>query len=113
MGQVSSKLRRGEDRFFHWCPACEEMHSLPDGWNFDGNLESPTFRPSFKHSGIRTVKIDGKWTGEWVRDENGKGIPFICHYILTNGILNFCGDCTHNFSGQSIPLPVLPEGFRD
>jgi Family of unknown function (DUF6527) len=86
MSQVSSKLRRGEGRYFHWCPGCVETHPLPDGWAFDGNLDSPTFTPSFKH--------------DW---GNGK----VCHYILTAGVLNFCSDSTHGLAGQSVPLPDL------
>lgn len=89
------------------------MHRLPDSWKFDGNLESPTFSPSFKHTGMQTVKVDGKWTGEWVRDAAGKPVPNVCHYILTAGVLNFCGDSTHALAGKSVPLPSLPEGFAD
>jgi hypothetical protein len=99
--------------FAHWCPGCEEMHKLPDGWAFDGNLEKPTFTPSFKHEGIQRFFVDGKWTGDWKRDANGSTIPYICHYILTAGVLNFCGDSTHNLAGKLIPLPLLPEGFTD
>ncbi len=114
MGQVSSKLRRGTSRYFHWCPACEEMHPLPDdGWTFDGDLENPTFAPSFKHEGMQTEKLNGKWTGEWVRDASGNTVPFICHYVLTAGVLNFCNDCTHSLVNQSVPLPKLPEGLTD
>lgn len=113
MGQVSSKLRRGVGGYFHWCPGCQEMHILPDSWNFNGNLEFPTFTPSFKHTGHQIVVVEGHWTGEWVRDANGNTIPSCCHYILTNGQLNYCGDCTHSLSGQSIPLPELPPHVRD
>jgi hypothetical protein len=113
VGQVSSKLRRVEGGFAHWCPGCGEMHILPDRWSFDGNLESPTFTPSFRHSGIQRVFVDGNWTGEWKRDANGNTIPYICHYILTSGNLQYCGDCTHALAGQTIPLPPLPEGFTD
>jgi hypothetical protein len=113
MGQVSSKLRRATTGFMHWCEACEEMHILPDGWTFDGNLESPTFQPSFKHSGVQRVFVDGEWTGEWKRDADGKPIPYVCHYILTGGVLNYCGDCTHAMAGKSVPLPVLPPEMRD
>lgn len=89
--QVSSKLRRSTTGLMCWCPACEEMHPLPDSWTFDGNLESPTFSPSFKHTTSNTV----------------------CHYVLTAGVLNYCGDCTHAMAGQSVPLPELPEWLRD
>ena len=96
MGQVSSKLRRAKGSYLHWCPGCEELHQLPDSWQFDGNLESPTFSPSFRHSGYSS------------HDE-----PRICHYILTTGVLNFCGDSTHSLAGKSVPLPKLPEELTD
>lgn len=114
MGQVNSKLRKTQNGYIHWCPACKQMHQLLDSWWFNGNLESPTFTPSFKHSELQTIRDElGKWTGEWVLDSNGNPIPEICHYILTNGILNYCGDCTHSMSNQSIPLPDLPKEYQD
>jgi hypothetical protein len=113
MGQVSSTLRRATGCYLHWCPGCEEMHSLPDNWAFDGNLEKPTFTPSFKHSGVKKTVVDGKWTGGWERDNNDNTIPFVCHYVLTAGVLNFCGDSTHMLAGKSVPLPKLPEGLTD
>lgn len=113
MGQVSSVLRRVQGGYAHWCPGCEEIHVLPDGWTFDGNLEKPTFSPSFKYSGTRCVYVDGKWTGEFVKDADGKPADRQCHYILTNGVLNFCSDCNHALAGKAVPLPPLPEGFTD
>jgi|SRR5579862_721653 len=115
MGQLSSTLRRVKGGYGHWCPGCQEMHRLPfpSGWTFDGNLERPTFTPSFKHWGIQRVFVAGKWTGEWVRDANGNTVQFLCHYILTAGQLNFQNDCTHALVGKSVPLPPLPEGLTD
>lgn len=114
MGQAGPYLRRAEGAYGHWCPACGEMHSIPDNWSFNGNLDKPTFSPSVKITGVKTVKDAlGEWTGEWVRDEQGKAVPDCCHYILTDGILNFCGDCLHDLKGQAVPLPELPEFMRD
>lgn len=114
MGQVSKYLRKNENGYTHWCPACKEMHPLPDGWNFNGDVNKPTFTPSFKHDGVKTVRDElGRWTGDWVLDDQGKPVKEICHYILTDGILNFCSDCTHEFRGISIPLSELPEYYRD
>ena len=113
MGQVSSVLRRYKGGYLHWCPACEEMHVLPDSWKFDGNLERPTFHPSFKHEGCQIEKVDGKWTGEWIRGADGKPLPFVCHYVLTAGQLHFCADCTHSMAGKVVPLPKLPEFYAD
>lgn len=96
MNQISEKLRRGNDRYFHWCPGCLSMHPLPDSWTFDGNLEEPSFAPSFLH----TIGHNDRPTE-------------ICHYVLTKGILNFCSDCHHELANQSVPLPDIPEFLRD
>jgi hypothetical protein len=113
MSTAGKFMRRGADRYFHWCPACEEAHPLPDRWTFNGNLDAPTFSPSFRHTGKQIEKINGKWTGEWVRDAAGKPLDWCCHYILTNGVLNFCGDCTHAMAGKSVPMVPWPEGGDD
>ena len=111
--RVSAKLRRDEGGYDHWCPACEEMHHLPDSWKFDGNVAEPTFTPSFKHSFLKRVFINGHWTGEWARDASGNTIPAICHYMLTAGKLEFCSDCTHAMAGKTVPLPDLPVDYAD
>lgn len=115
MGQVSSKMRRGEGRYFHWCPGCKEMHPLPDSWSFNGNLESPTFTPSFKHEGIKLVHDEsGQWVEPfWQRDAAGNTIPFICHYIITNGQVAYCGDSSHSLAGKTVPMSDLPPHFCD
>lgn len=114
MGQVSLCLRRTLEGYAHWCPACREMHRLPDTWQFNGDVNNPTFTPSFKHKGMKTINdANGKWTGEWERTSTGNPIPFICHYILTNGILNYCADCTHSLANKNVPLPELPDYYKD
>lgn len=113
MSQVNDILRKVQGGYSHYCTGCDEMHVLPGTWKFDDNLERPTFTPSFKHEGIQRVFVSGHWTGEWKRDSGGNTIPYICHYILTNVILNYCGDTTHSLAGKSIPIPSLPEGYRD
>lgn len=118
MGQVSPYLRRATGSYVHWCPACKEMHRLPDGWTFNGNVDKPSFQPSLKHTGLKLNKdADGKWIGEgrdaWLYDAKGDPIPEVCHYFLTDGVLHFCADCTHDMAGKSVPLPELPEAYRD
>ena len=113
LSQASSVLRRADEGFANWCPGCEEMHILPDSWQFDGNLEKPTFRPSFKHSCLQRVFVEGNWTGEWKRDASGNTIPFVCHYNLVAGQLQFCSDCTHAMVAKTVPLPQLPQGLTD
>ena len=111
MSVVSKVLRRHTLGFAHWCPGCKEMHTLPDSWTFNGNVDKPTFTPSFRHSGMKRVLEYGRWTGHWYRDADGNPIPHVCHYILTAGQLEFCSDSTHDLAGQTVPLPELPEMF--
>ena len=108
VAQLSPYLRSVHGGHGHWCPGCGEMHVIPMGWYFDGNLERPTFEPSVRITGKQRVIIDGRWTGEWVRDANGAPVDLCCHYILADGQLQFCADSTHRFSGRMIPLPPLP-----
>jgi hypothetical protein len=113
MGQVSAVLRRAQGGYSHWCPGREEMHVIFDRWRFDGNLDCPTFTPSVKITGKQIVRVDGEWTGEWVRDAAGNTVDECCHYILTAGQLNFCGDCTHALAGKTVPLPPLHARFAE
>jgi len=113
MGQVSSVLRKTQGGFAHWCPGCEEMHILPSTWTFNGNLERPTFHPSFRHFGLQRVFANGNWTGEWRRDSKGNTIPFVCHYQITDGQIKFCSDSTHSMANWGVALPKIPEGFVD
>lgn len=114
MGQVSSKLRRTDRGYAHWCPACGEMHTVFNNWSFDGKLECPTFSPSVKITGVR-AKLDerGEWHGEFEHNAEGKAIPWCCHYNITAGKIVFHNDCTHSFKSTTIDLPDLPEWMRD
>ena len=60
-------------------------------WAFNGNLESPTFSPSVKHS----------WP-------SGKQ----CHYFINDGRIDFCGDSTHALAGQTVPLLPINDQYK-
>jgi hypothetical protein len=128
MGQAGSKMRRQERGFVWWCPACKETHPLPDGWKFNGDLEHPTFRPSFKHGpSIRIVTDEhGEWLGRWyMRDESGAlvervqrqsgdvPVMWCCHYFITSGFVKYEGDCSHDLKGKVRAMPALPPFFCD
>lgn len=112
MSQVSAILRRGRSGFMHWCPACERMYMLPDGWAFNGNLERPTFHPSFKHGGKLIMVEDGRWTGDWVRDKDGKTVDGTCHYIVSEGKLQFFADSWHHRT-DLVDMPPIPPHLID
>jgi thiol-disulfide isomerase/thioredoxin len=113
MGQASPFLRRTTRGFAHWCPGCEEMHVIFDRWQFNGDVNRPTFTPSVKITGLKAVVKDGKWTGEYVRGADGKPLPYCCHYFLTAGQLHFCPDSLHALFGKTVPLPELPDFAKD
>lgn len=75
------------------CPGCEMVHRIMHGfglgprWDWNGNLETPTFTPS--------VLVRYQWSeGERV-----------CHSFVTDGRIQFLGDCTHALAGQTVDLP--------
>jgi hypothetical protein len=78
--------------------------NVPDGaaqhpqWTWDGNVDAPTFSPS--------VLVT-------LHDPDGELPDERCHTFITNGRVQFLGDCTHALAGQTLDLPDLPEPYRD
>lgn len=82
------------EKGFNWdCPGCGRMHSIPTeghprvNWEWDGDAVAPTFAPS-------------------VRVRFGQGDQ--CHFFIRDGVAEFCGDCTHEYSGHKLPVVPLP-----
>lgn len=107
---LSSKLHRmSNGTYLHWCPGCQHRHAFyvdtpaPGGarWNFINNDPQ---RPSFTPSMHIWHEADGDPS-----DPNDY-IPrtTICHYILTDGIIDFLGDCQHELRGMKVELPDMP-----
>jgi len=51
-------------------------------WTWNGDTEKPTLRPS-------------------ILSRSGR---HVCHSFVTNGIAEFCSDCTHKLAGMSAEL---------
>ena len=94
-----SKLQRvagDSERYFFECPGCKDNHLIPvksntgPNWQFNGDMERPTFSPS-----IKVETIGG-------RGENHT--PEICHSFVQNGNIQFLSDCTHALAGKMVPL---------
>jgi len=119
MGQVSAYLRSVESGFAHYCPGCEEMHYIQTKaprangaqWSFNGDVDKPTFSPSMRITGTYDITDDEH--ARIMRGEPFTPKPYCCHYVLTAGVINYCGDCTHALVGQSVVLPPLPRKFSD
>lgn len=80
-----------------WCPGCDCAHVYkvvpPEPtWTFDGNEDKPTFMPSLKCT--------------WPElDEDDKVIgQNCCHLFVRDGMIQYCGDCTHELAGKTVPM---------
>jgi len=123
MGMLSSKLRSLEGgRLAYWCQGCDMLHQVAVGdgpgprWGYNDNPEAPTFTPSVlvqwdqaEPPATNADVVAKIRSGEIVQTRVHK----ICHTFITDGRVQFLGDCTHQFAGQTLDLPDLPEDWRD
>lgn len=76
-----------------FCPGCDHAHVYYTSgtltWAFNGDQERPTFSPSL----LNTC------------DPHPDPKQRRCHLFLTDGKINYCNDCAHDLSGQTIDLP--------
>ena len=59
-------------------------------WTWNGDTERPTLRPS-----ILT---------RWTHSKSGSPTDEICHSFVSDGRVEFLGDCTHDKAGQTLDL---------
>lgn len=134
MGQLSSKLRNvAFGGLTFWCPGCNGAHMIratvrrqempaPDAtdpdwtppavfyeersgaWSWNGHPTRPTFLPSI------LVRYDGADAGQDLGDGR-RAPPAICHSFVTDGRIQFLGDCTHSLAGQTVDLPDWPQDW--
>ena len=84
----------------HFYPVDKNIKFGPNkGWDFNGNLDKPTFTPSMK-----------EWTPAQKPYNDHPGRPFWqCHFTITDGVITMCGDCTHEHAGKSGTLPEFTQ----
>ena len=99
-----------------WCPGCDEHHAMPvskpsngDGpmWTFNGDEEKPTLSPSILVRG--TKQITDEEAKRIMKGEKIEPIPHVCHSFVTDGKIQFLGDCTHKLVGQTVDLPEVED----
>lgn len=101
-GDLAAKT--GRDEIVWWCPGCKCIHVVPTAtpnerghmWGWNGSLTSPTLSPSVKMT----------WPA---RDGSGK--TGCCHLFIRSGRIEFCSDCTHGLSGQTVPM-IVPDFLK-
>lgn len=113
-----------------FCPACNYGHLFntkpnnPNGvgrtqptWTFNGDCEKPTFRASMLVKSVELPPRD-EATGEFPKGPDGKILldatgrvagtkDTVCHSFVTDGKIQFLGDCTHKLAGHTVDLPDM------
>jgi hypothetical protein len=84
------------------CPGCDMLHvvyvasgegtNLPV-WGWNGSMDRPTFTPSVLVS--------------WTERPRTNPVEKVCHSFVTDGRIQFLGDCTHKLAGQTVDLPEV------
>lgn len=101
-----------------WCPGCDDVHGInvgeggPPRWGWNGNVDKPTFTPSILVRGV-SITEQGEadydaWMAAGCPPRNGKAFDHrntVCHSFVTDGRIQFLGDCTHTLAGQTVDLP--------
>jgi len=113
MTMLSPVLRQSLDKRYQFlCEGCGGWHDIPIhgvtdpkhfnktkknpkpfAWHFSGTLDKPTIRPSLLTS--------------YYDDEKKKEVT-CCHLFVTNGEIQFLGDCGHHLAGKTVPMQVWP-----
>lgn len=94
-----------------WCHGCGHSHQIQHGdgagprWGWNGDIERPTFTPSV----LVTWSEPSDNPDEF--DNTTKDVKKACHSFVTDGRIQFLGDCTHALAGQTVPLAEFPEGW--
>jgi hypothetical protein len=88
MAKVMEVIRDGKmEGHMVFCPGCKCGHLFDHRWQFNGDLEKPTFRASM------LVNQSDPLTR--------------CHSFVTDGMIQFLDDCAHELKGQTVPLEDL------
>ncbi len=83
----------GTKQYWFHCPGCQNTHAFTVGgqpgaqprWTFNGSFDRPSFQPSLMCN----------------RDYPESR----CHSFVTDGKIQFLGDCFHKLAGQTVELP--------
>ncbi len=108
MGDRVIKDLRSDGTHYGWrfrCPGCKRNHGVTTGWTFNGDVERPTFSPSVLVQGVDDITDDEH--ARIMAGENVAARPYVCHSFVTDGRIQYLGDCTHAMAGTTQDLPVL------
>jgi hypothetical protein len=100
---MSEVAKIDDGHLVFWCEGCQRNHYASIGgdprikWDFNGSLEKPTLSPSVKYSSRNLGK-----------DKDAE-VSECCHFFVRDGKIEFCGDCTHEYAGQTLDMKPVSE----
>ena len=85
-----------------FCPGCKYGHffkTTPPApqWTFNGDVEKPTVRASILVHSHETILPENDGTGKVTSTPR-------CHSFITDGMIQFLDDCTHELKGKTVAL---------
>ncbi len=99
------------------CPGCGQSHALwtnhshKCNWNFNGDLEKPSFTPSllvnYHNYPNGTSQCTQEEHDRMMKGEKLTMTPGVCHSFITDGRIQFLPDSTHKLAGQTVELPEV------
>lgn len=125
MSALSSILRSVEGGgLMFWCPGCDGAHKVTVGngpgprWGYNGDPEKPTFTPSILiRSGHYVPGHEGdECYCNWDKKDQKDFVDLrcsVCHSFVTDGRIQFLGDCTHPLAGQTVDLPPFADHYNE
>lgn len=117
MAKVKPVTRANSDEiigYSFYCPGCGHDHmyytkepGYPQ-WSFFGDVNKPTFTPSLLNRWGKEADPNWKEPEDLAPDKPGSWSGR-CHLFVTNGQIQFCGDCSHHLNGQTVEMPEIKE----
>ncbi len=91
-----AKVKMFENRALFHCPGCEHAHGYVIAqneagnekhvWEWNEDLDKPTFKPSLLNT----------WEDQ------------VCHLYVKEGKIQYLKDCTHKLAGQTVDMRENP-----
>lgn len=118
----SGSIGREDRGYEFWCQGCAKTHYVPTWassrsnrgnpiYDFNGDIESPTFRPA-----ITTMHTTGEWIDDgfhgkvWIATT--RPVPY-CIVTITNGMLRYSRDCGHYLARHNVEMHRIPSTRED
>lgn len=106
-----AKVQKANDgRLLFYCEGCGGCHGVNETWEFNGDLENPTFHPSILVRG--TVPITDEEAERILKGEKVEPKLLRCHSFVTDGRMEYLSDCTHALAGTTVKLKDEEDWFK-